>query len=291
MVGPPVPDSFCARALTLPSDTRWEKLQCSAARARRYWNKRLGRPATPDVAILASFLGQIKGATEKELGSQVSDVFPVFPILVALDQDDIQDSLDHAGLNWLNADRQWFHISYETNAAFAGLGYGVCESWTDALKCAREEKLRHFEHILFLNFDNSSFSATLQYMQNVYQEYVYAQSLDFGLGWWDLPVYEVPRARFWARIHELILDVGSALQRPPDKVILIGEHAGDDEFVEVVKTALWDLLEYDISMILEVNTGVDGKSLAARGAAELAGRASYWKGRTPSEEEMETIEL
>jgi hypothetical protein len=148
-----------------------------------------------------------------------------------------------------------------------------------------------YQHVLFLDFDNSSFSATVQYMQHVDQEWSYSNRIDMELGWWNLPVFEVSRARFWAQIHEVILEVAGALQRSPNHVVLLGDHGADPEYLDVVKAALRDVLEMDVSLSLSANKAEDIGMLAARGAADFARRAEIWKHRREAQEDGESIEL
>ncbi|KAF2189596.1 hypothetical protein K469DRAFT_625359 [Zopfia rhizophila CBS 207.26] len=268
--------------------TQWEKFQCSIAHTKRQLNKHLGRPATEDIGILARFLLDINAAVEKKLGfATTHKIFPVFPILPALEEEDIQDAFEYADLDWLLAERRSYHTYWETNAAYAGVGYGLCKSTTNLERCEDEERDMRLERVLFLNFDDSSFRATLQPMQNAYWDYIDASTLHLDLGRSQLPDNEVDRARFWASIQEAIVDVGSTLTRPPNKVILIGEHADDPDFAETVKEAIWELIEFDASFLLEANAGTDSMILAARGAAELAGRAQYWESEGEGNEQQE----
>jgi hypothetical protein len=261
---------------------------------RREARRKLRLPITRESATLSKFAKKVRGAIEEELGSTISTIAPVAPQLVGWDSEDFQDALDLAGLTSARLEDRFLGdkpMYWDSNAAFAGLGYGLCESWTNPTKCLVEEKQMPYEHVLFLNFDNSSFSAKVQYMQHVDQEWTYSNRVDMELGWWNLPVFEVPRARFWAQIHEVILEVAGALQRAPSKIVLLGEHGANVEFLDVVKTALWDVLEIDVSLILSANKAEDVGMLAARGAAEFARRAEIWKDWEAAGENTESIEL
>ncbi|ORY15619.1 hypothetical protein BCR34DRAFT_598351 [Clohesyomyces aquaticus] len=266
--------------------TPWEKVQCRLARQKRNVNKWLGRPATPDVGILSAFLTELKSAVEGTIGLPLTRAYPVFPMLPALEEEDIQDALEYTGIKWLFAERRSYHTFWETNAAYAGLGYGLCELWKDAGQCEDQERKIPLEPILFLDFDNSSFAASLQGMSTVYMHYNITSQAHLDLGWFNMPTDDVPRAKFLARIQEVIVDVGSTLVRPPTKIILLGEYADDEDFREAVKAAIWELLEFDASSLLEANMMKRGEPmmLAARGAAEMAGRAEYWDDRGGSQD-------
>lgn len=96
------------------SETRWKRIQCAIANARREINKRLGRPATRDVRILSSVLSEVKAAVIDITGLDIYDVFPVFSNLVALEEEDIQDALEYVNLRWLLTDRHPYHLSWGT---------------------------------------------------------------------------------------------------------------------------------------------------------------------------------
>lgn len=271
-----------------------KRLRCDFEQIRRGTRKRLGLPITRESATLGKFMKKVRGAIEEELGTSVSTVAPVAPQLVGWVSEDFQDALDLAGMtssrlsNPGSNDKPTY---WDTNAAFAGLGYGLCESRTNLADCLDEERQMPYEHVLFLDFDNSSFSATVQYLQHADQEWSYSNRVDMQLGWWNLPVFELSRARFWAQIHEVILEVAGALQRAPNKVVLLGDHGANEEFLDVVKAALWDVLEIDISVMLSANKADDVGMVAARGAAGFARRAEVWREWQRVQEDVESIEL
>lgn len=264
-------------------------LRCDLEQVRREARRRLRLPITQESATLGTFVKKVRGAIEKELGTSISTVAPVAPQLVGWNSEDFEDALHLAGLTSSRlGDKPTY---WDTNAAFAGLGYGLCESKTDLADCLEDERQMPYEHVLFLNFDDSSFSATVQYLQHADQEWSYSNRADMHLGWWSLPVFEVSRARFWAQIHEVILEVAGALQRAPNKIILLGEHGANSDFLDVVKAALWDVLEIDVSLLLSANEAEDVSKLAARGAAEFAQRAETWRDWKRKQDDVESIEL
>ncbi|KAF3051417.1 hypothetical protein E8E11_006569 [Didymella keratinophila] len=264
------------------------RLRCEMEPVRREARRKMGLPVTKESATLSRFVKKVRGAIEEELGTPVSTIAPVAPQLVGWASSDFQDALDLAGLTSSRlGDKPTY---WDTNAAFAGLGQGLCESGANFADCVDEERQMPYEHVLFLDFDNSSFSATVQYLQHADQEWSYSSRIDENLGWWNLPVFEVSRARFWAQMHEVILVVAGALQRAPNKIVLLGDHGSNAEFQDVVKAAMWDVLEVDVSMMLGANDNENTGMLAARGAAGFARRAETWK-NWRRHDEVESIEL
>jgi hypothetical protein len=108
-------------------------------------------------------------------------------------------------------------------------------------------------------------------LQNAFQgdDTYYYYSMDTELGWWNLPVFDVARAQFWAQIHEKILDVLERMPKPPDNIVLMGEHGVNAEFKEIVKAAMWEKFDFDVDPMLEAIEKDSAGKLAARGAAEL----------------------
>ncbi|KAH7388725.1 hypothetical protein BKA66DRAFT_56992 [Pyrenochaeta sp. MPI-SDFR-AT-0127] len=263
---------------------RWK---CNWRKASRSVRGLLGLPASRDAATLASFLQSLQMSIADALGgTSVTDIAPtVFPLDQAKWQD-FADAMELAGLvstrPHIGDDRV---VYQDVNTAYAGLGHGLCHSWQDLSECSKESGDMHYKDVLYLNFDNSSFSATVQNIRQVHDDTgIYGYGFNPNLGWWNLPVHEVPRAKFWANVHEIIVDTVNVLSRPPSRIVLMGEHGGDAEFKAVVDAALWSVLEVDVRMLLEGNANNgDVGSLAARGAAELAWRTRYWNTRNENQ--------
>ncbi|KAF2704466.1 hypothetical protein K504DRAFT_461225 [Pleomassaria siparia CBS 279.74] len=281
-------------------ETKREKMQCATTRASRRANKLAGQPATRDVGILAAFLNEVKAEVETKLevaaesrghsgAVHITNILPVFPILPALEEEDIQDVMDYAGFNWQSVDGKGSHVFHETNAAYGGLNLGMCASWKDQQVCAhQEERYRSSpSDVLFLNLDAGSFSAALQRMTaTTASNAVSASAIDVTLGWESLPVHEIARAKFWAKVQELIVGVAVALERAPDEIVLMGEWAKDAEFQEVVRNTLWELFDLDVKGSMAGGRGEEGWLAPMRGAAEMAGRAEWWSRQVGTTEEL-----
>ncbi|CAO2650439.1 Nn.00g017310.m01.CDS01 [Neocucurbitaria sp. VM-36] len=264
---------------------RWK---CNWRKASRGVRDLLGLPISRDVNILSNFLHILRTTLAEETGRPVTTIAPtIFPLDAAKNQD-FQEALKLAGLTSTRPQiGNDFVVYQDVNAAYAGLGHGLCKAWTDYQNCTWEEYMLPYFDVLFLSFDNNSFSATVEYLRNAYQESgIDSSSFSLDLGWWDLPIHEVPRARFWAKIHELIVDTISVLSFPPSRIVLMGEHGGDEEFRGVVEAALWSVLEIDVDLMLQANEMEDTIRLAARGAAEMAWRSQYWL-RTDKEQRID----
>jgi hypothetical protein len=250
-------------------------------------NKLLGRPATPEVGILAAMIQDVKIALTNKLQMDIKAVNPVFPMLAGLETEDMRDALAYVDLDWPT----WGTSSmyHETNAVYVASGAGLCNHWESPRDCYFEEMDMPYERSLFLSFDNSSFGAVVQMMQSArWQMTPDAYTVEPNLGWWNLPMDDIPRAKFWTRLREVIVETAQQRDGDLNKVFLFGNHGFEPEFIEIVEQAVQEI--YGGSRIQMTLSLGDRETMAARGAAEWAFRAVnfHWD---PKEVEVGTIEL
>ncbi|CAA9958651.1 hypothetical protein PTMSG1_02192 [Pyrenophora teres f. maculata] len=132
----------------------------------------------------------------------------------------------------------------------------------------RQQRKQLDQHVLFLTFDNTSFTAGMvartcsSSSSHHYAHLSYTASST--LGWYNLPVFPVPRALFWKNLQDAIVAVVGAGGKPPGRIVVVGERAGDVEFRGVVEEAVWRAWEVDVRVLLGKR---DGEWGVARGAA------------------------
>ncbi|KNG51421.1 hypothetical protein TW65_01436 [Stemphylium lycopersici] len=214
-----------------------------------------------DDAVLASFMTRIRRAIETELDGSMRQTALALPPLPS----GLQQKFREASKLTLFEDEA---ILYEESMA-------THASLKPTLSCSKPSHPGQHQHVLFLAFDEAFFSASMHEVpcgSNSPQARMVTRISHSDLGWWRLPVYEAPRAKFWAKVQEGIVHVLSLQQRPPGRIVLLGSHGADPEFKNVVEEAVWSELEVDISTMLSVNAREDSQWLAARGAAELIAR-------------------
>ncbi|KAF1939559.1 hypothetical protein EJ02DRAFT_408380 [Clathrospora elynae] len=285
----------CDWIATVPANQftpqRW---RCNWQKVDRGMRSLLGLPASRDVAVLSTFLSKVRSAIETELAISITHIAPTtFPLLPA-QKKDFSDAFALSGLTSTRTRPGDSSVIYpEANTAYAGLGHGLCEESTDHSSCSSSEKSISRQHIFVLNLGNSSFSASIYYLRTAYEDArISTHRSRSNLGWWDLPVFEVPRASFWAELRELVVDVASGMQYPPGRIVVMGEHGCEEEFKKVVEEALWSVWEVDVGMLLKPGKAEDADMLAARGAAELAWQHEYSsRGHVDSKMAAGNIEL
>jgi hypothetical protein len=212
-------------------------------------------------------MSQLRTLVDTHLGAGTTkSVLPTMPSLPGLEEEDLQDALQHIGL------RTHKHIRYvwETSAAFAGMGFGLCAHPEDCDACEDEEADMPFRHILALSLTNRSFSAAYTYKQSAFRSWHEAESVRFELG-----LENEGEEAYWDRMREVIVGVGREAKRPLDTLLLLGEGAGMPEHPEFVKTVQEALLKLYPGTGPSVRLWERGDPLyvAARGAAEFAKRA------------------
>lgn len=239
----------------------------------------VGLPASRDAGVLAKFLTTAHTAIETELDDSIVSFAPVIFPLRSVHTQAFRDALEFASLRSTRFSEGSKDVVFsDTNAAYAGVGAGMCSDWRDYHKCMSKTMAFREDYVLFLNFDNSSFSASVQSIGNPYKNTYIGRRFDFpNLGWWNLPIFEVPRAKFWADVQSAIATLSSVLSiLSPNRIVLTGEHGADEEFKVVAEAALWSVLERDLGSMLAANTADSAAKASVRGAAELAWRSNYW---------------
>ncbi|KAF2856327.1 hypothetical protein T440DRAFT_413492 [Plenodomus tracheiphilus IPT5] len=256
--------------------------ECGSDAVQRQSSHDFDDPIIRDTAILSKILMQVRIAVETELNIPMTTFAPVFFELRQNQTQAVQDALELVGLQSTHSSSSIRgDVLLDTNAAYAGTGAFLCKAWMDPETCREEKSTRRDQTVLFLDFDNHSFSTSVRSIRGEATSHsIGSRMLSSELGWWDLPVFKVPRAKFWARVHEAILDaVGVLGSQPIDRIVLTGEHGGDEEFKGVAEAAIWSALGLEVGSMLQTSKVADTGRVTARGAAEMAWRREYWRSK------------
>jgi hypothetical protein len=126
--------SSLAKAPAPPPLTKYEEFL-------RLYNKKLGRPSTPTVGVLARLIIDLKEKVQESLpDNALNRVVVTSPLLPALTALDINDALEYAGLaTWFINRATWPRLLSESQAHFAGQGMGLCKAYDDFFQCWDEE--------------------------------------------------------------------------------------------------------------------------------------------------------
>jgi hypothetical protein len=228
------------------------------------WMTPHSTPDSPNDSItLATFFSRVHKTIETQLHHPIPHITPTvtFPLHAAQEKD-FRNAFIAAKLTPPQHNPPIYPEAYATHAGL------------EHTPCAQQSLSQQHQHILVLAFDDSSFSASM-HETSCTAATPHTRIINYvarnDLGWWSLPVYEAPRAKFWAKLQEAVVYAVSALGKPPGRIVLLGRHGLDDEFKEAVEEALWRELEVDVGVLLGGGRRRDGGNewLAARGAAGL----------------------
>jgi hypothetical protein len=271
-------------------DTRWEMLQYLKSRMQRLANKLVGRPATPETAVLASMVSKLLEKTQAWLGDKETIVAAALssPDRIRLTFEEIGDIFDYLKLRDLMAEPPLFYELYATSAAYAGYGKGLCRNYTDAYACEREEFKFSYQRVLHLDLNSESLSGTIKSLQSARDGSVDASFVhpDLGFGRERKRLSLHDGEQYWtsvsAGIRELVKSFNRLYLPHMTELLLTGPVATDERFQAAVWAAIHDLVaDGDVLSLLEDRAqAIDNKEewqtlfsfATARGAAEFAKR-------------------
>lgn len=268
-------------------DTYWEMLRHAKAVAQRRLNKLLGRPATPETAILASMVTKLQDVTEQWLkGEPVTAAVITSPERIRLTDRELDDVCYHSKLKNLMAIPDSFEDLHATSAAYAGYGRGLCAHYTDAYECEYEAWVFPYHFLLHIDFSRDSLSGTIKGLKTAMDGSLRESFIapDLGLAQEEGQVTstsDIHDSPYWtmvsSRIHELVV----SFKLPVTDLLLTGESAGNPQFQAVLRDTLHDIIAPDaLAMFAEIgeeSTSPEDQKYTfefatARGAAEVAKR-------------------
>ncbi|KAL8676222.1 MAG: hypothetical protein Q9186_007244 [Xanthomendoza sp. 1 TL-2023] len=247
----------------------WKDRPREALRSAR---KAMGLPASKDVGYLANVLFDLRAQVEKDLGAPIESAGVTTPHLIALYQEDLQDTFDYVGLRYLSFPVR-YDVLYETSAAYAGYGYGLCSDYTDQAVCKQQQLDMDSEVVMAILYTRSALTVSFSVAKSAY--YLYEPDnrylSNFTLG-------SDARGR-WASVGEYWKQVASNLeylmaQNPyyerPTKVLLMGDQVHDETFTQTLEAVLRRQTADMPDIVSE-----DSQFVAAKGAAVMAKRIPY----------------
>lgn len=120
-------------------------------RLRRNINKRYGRPSTPDVGEIASFISTIYSTSQalypETIHKKIAISSPAIPALAIWD---VNDAIEHVGLtSWLLTDGGGLYpgILSMGRAASGGWDIGLCDNYRKIYHCQAEAREKPIETV------------------------------------------------------------------------------------------------------------------------------------------------
>ncbi|KAM5375293.1 hypothetical protein ACJZ2D_006122 [Fusarium nematophilum] len=191
-------------------------------------NKKLGRPATPDVGTLAEMFASLRDAATTALApsSPLDRVAVTTPPMPGLADYDLVDALEYAKLT-------------EAHAVMAAHGLGLCENYDNMDLCTEEELLMPLEKVMVVGLTEMDLRAEVMKAQgpfsmfsDVIDRFVY---LEAGLNARD--GFQSEEA-FWAYAGSRLKMLVSRLPMKLTRVWLVGENSTHPAFLGALREAM-----------------------------------------------------
>ncbi|KAI1409643.1 hypothetical protein F5Y13DRAFT_169735 [Hypoxylon sp. FL1857] len=259
-----------SRHLAPPYEDMEEYFNDQPRRAVRTALKKLGLPASHDVGVLAGVIKRLRSDLESNYHIHISEAVFTSTHLLALYQDDLMDLADHAGIKYVTPKRQFKPILWETAAAYAGYGLGLCEHWQDEERCQEEtHNLPHID-LLAIHYSRTALTTGLVPVKTAVGAFepdpLHVEN--FTLGSDAIENYLNPED-YWAGVKDVLLNVMCRFPGypGPEKIMMTGDMVHSEDFMEFVKKTIEQHKGFIPPILCE-----DAQTAAAKGAAELMRR-------------------
>ncbi|KAF2492929.1 hypothetical protein BU16DRAFT_564231 [Lophium mytilinum] len=249
----------------------------------RYLRELTHQPASPDAAVLASLLTQLKAATNTYLGPRgpLEQVFLTTPPLPGLYNEPLLDAADAAGIQMLTL--PWYiHRSGDSaqypvttiNAAFAGMCLGL-KGLNITTPC-NEDSESASDAIFSVLFTKHALAAHLTPLASAPHFYAAKGVVDFTLGSGakrnapNRPA--LPIDVYWRAVRAALREalgsyyIGARLGR----VVVYGDAADDEDFNKILREEVLAAQESDEEGERPVFVSSEAVYAGARGAAMFA---------------------
>ena len=234
--------------------------------------KAIGLPASQDVGHLAKMLSDLRALVEEQIGKPIESAGAATLNLVALYPEDLQDAFEHVGLRYLTFPVR-YDIFYETSAAYAGYGYGLCSDYTDRNACKQEQVDMPSDVVMAVLYTRTALTVSLSVMKSAYYLYepLNRHLLDFSLGY-DARSLSADEEDYWdavgSKLEQILVE--NPYYKRPAKVLLMGDCVRDANFQRMLKKAMGNQMAQLPEILIE-----ESEVVAAKGAAEFVKRVPY----------------
>lgn len=248
----------------------WDDMQRQYLRRSR---KSIGLPASSDVGFLADMLSSLRACVEARVGP-ITSAGVTIPHLIALYNEDLHDAFEYLGLEYItfNVGYPGHQILYQTSAAYAGYGFGLCSNYEDEVACKDEQRDMPETVVMAVLYTRTVLTLSLSKAKSAYSLWEPSNRylIFFELG------YDTRNERdeneYWNKVKLRLgqIMIENPFYERPAKVLLMGDYVEDEIFQKQLLEALDDQMD-DLPEILRSNSDV----IAARGVAEFAKRQPF----------------
>ncbi|KAI4255245.1 MAG: hypothetical protein L6R35_007517 [Caloplaca aegaea] len=163
-------------------------------------------------------------------------------------------------------------------AAAAANGLGLCGNYTELDVCGHEEARMPMRRVLAVEYTSAALTVTLSPFRASRKGFDWIEVRDWGLGSDAVPEGEgeEARVRYWGKVRRVVQKIPARVEpdRPVTDVIVMGEAALGETFLEVLREALREVLPDNrgLGMGFADVAFADPTFAATRGAAEFGKR-------------------
>jgi hypothetical protein len=222
-----------------------------------------------DITVLGEMMAKLQAKAEEHLGHKIFEAASIVEDESGFTDDEICHAMQHAGLDCLSIDMSEFH------AAYAGNKLGLCNHYAHHEACLEEERNMQLQNVFSVTFTNYSLSGTLGLLTSSNKGRVGNSFHCDTCGLDTLRLFNNSE-EYWEVVRNLLLDLPLAQSplREIDVVILNGESASDEMFVNVLSDVIQDIQRSKPRLFAD-----HALYTVARGAAEMAKRAKATNSR------------
>lgn len=258
--------------LSPPYNDWGEEIEDRPRQQERQRRKAEGLPASSDVAALSNMTMHLRTAVETHLGHSITHALVSTPNLIALYDEDIQDTFDYLGLKCASANMRVRSL-WETITAYAGNGLGLCSNYMNITACREELENMLDEEVVAVMLTQTALTVSQSKVRSAYNlwEPPYRRIVDFSLGL-DSRNENPNEEYYWEAMKDRITEIliKNRYSPRPSQVLLFGEASENENFRAILQTSLASMMEA-IPPILDKHSVF----APAIGAAEFAKRALW----------------
>jgi hypothetical protein len=234
--------------------------------AKRYIRRSRGLPSTEDISTLSYMLSEIKYMVQRQLRMPVHNIVLSLPYMPNFHRDDLNEALDLADLTHLKSYKHWSELR-NINAAWAGMGLGICKHWQDIEKC--DEETSHFKYkltlVLTYTYDELVVEVITVFHAHLAYQYKRVRYPDLSYASWD---NNRSNTTYWDNLGRKVVEVFRDINEPIEELVLMGEYAEERRFLDAIRKALGNDLDAQKLKPMLQNPKFNAEFIAARGAAE-----------------------
>ncbi|PNY23692.1 Uncharacterized protein TCAP_06365 [Tolypocladium capitatum] len=258
-----------SRHLAPPYQDNGEYFDDQPRRAVRNALKKLGLPASYEVGVLAGVIQHLRSELELAYSIRISEAVFTSSHLLGLYQDDLMDMADHVGIKYVTPKNQFKPIIWETAAAYAGYGLGMCEHWEDDDWCRKDFEDIPGITLLAVHYSRNALTVSLVPVRNAIGAFEpdFLHDENFTLGSDAISGYSHPED-YWSGVKDLLLYTMRTFPGfpKPDKIMITGDMAHEN-FMNFLEETITQYMGFVPPIISE-----EAQLAAAKGAAEFMRR-------------------